>query len=145
MIIEEHDFRDGVEYYIIFNDMGWRCAYIALPENDPLNGLPYEKIYDIVDLDEILDNEITFSGKLPFDDSDKYWIGFDYAHLYDTLDYESFRKYFPNENETYERLKRQAIQTEKIFGSKVRTLEYVKNEIYELIDKLTKTNLLQGE
>lgn len=83
--ILEHSFNfNGFNCYVVLRNMGkstYRCGYVQVPENMAIN------------IEEIAcHGGITYAHKeapspLEIDDKNKWYIGFDCAHAFDTTDY----------------------------------------------------------
>ena len=121
----------GFKYVIALMSMGHRCGYVAIPKDHVLYGRHFNNI--------LLDchGGLTYSDDgYPLDDGNWY-IGFDCAHWGDGKDYDAIKKYFgscPEVMESMMRLK----ELEKKFSpnAEVRSFDYVRNEIYGLINQL---------
>lgn len=118
--IEKLFHHRGLKCVILFQELGHRCGYVAVPVGHPLYGLDYgsqifsyrlaDKYYGgygddfgSVHLDSIID----VHGGLTFASPGKpgmryptlqlkpvWWFGFDCAHLGDGRDHETQKKYF---------------------------------------------------
>lgn len=130
------------EYLITFNDMGFRCGYVAIKENHKLYN---NDDYDSLDLN--VHGGITFFDKsdcildqdlIKTSCADK-WIGFDAGHGYDGHDLELSKKYFNINNvpntDGY-RFWSNSIRTLQ----QVRSKEYIIEQCKGLIDQLMELN-----
>lgn len=141
LVIEGGGLYKDHEYLITFNDMGFRCGYVALPIG--------HKFYENNLMDD--DEELSVHGGVTFHEqhglvedvlgkqcADK-WIGFDAGHCYDIVDLESTLKYFPDLKETR---KDHVVSMSHIFecrhdeDSEIRTFKYMEQECKNLIDQL---------
>lgn len=129
------------EYLITFNDMGFRCAYVGIPESHPIYTFHNEE-YNYPNFD--VHGGITF-----FDDNnitkklfgihctDK-WIGFDAGHYYDISDFECTKKYFPTlrKSKLDYVIGMSHLLERHITGSAIRSFNYMEEECKKLIDQL---------
>ena len=130
----------GYEYLITFNDMGFRCGYVAIP----LDHKFYEN--DLTSDDEEINAHggITFHGQhsivediLGKQCTDR-WIGFDAGHCYDIPDLACTKKYFPDLRQA--RLDH-VIEMSHCFErhdteAAIRTFDFMESECKNLIDQL---------
>ena len=144
IVIECGGCYKGYDYIITFNDMGFRCGYVAIPPTHPL-------AYSDIDLAEI--HDINAHGGITFHDQhglvkklletpclDK-WIGFDAGHAFDIPDQKAWEKYFPNGTE----IKHDHIITMANIFSDIRNIgfdcairdkDYMEKECISIIDQL---------
>jgi hypothetical protein len=123
------------EYLITFNDMGFRCGYVAVKENHKLYN---NDDYDSLDLN--VHGGVTFFDKsdciLDLDlikkSCDDKWVGFDAGHAYDGHDLNLVKNIF---NREYP----QQISFLRSNGE-IRTKEYMIEQCKGLIDQLVELN-----
>jgi hypothetical protein len=140
LIVEGGGHYKEYEYLITFNDMGFRCGYIAIPTD--------HKFYDnnFMDNDEELEvhGGITFSEQhslvediLGKQCTDK-WIGFDAGHFGDIPDIDATLKYFPHLREARKNhvIEMAHIFEKDCFNHSMKTFEYMEDECKSLIDQL---------
>jgi len=94
IVIEDGGVYKGYEFLVTFNDMGFRCGYVAISEDHPT----YKCNEDYPDFN--VHGGVTFFDQghlaeviLGHTCTDK-WIGFDCGHAGDMNDYEQAKKYF---------------------------------------------------
>lgn len=97
-VVEGGGHYKDYEFLVTFNDMGFRCGYVAVPEDHPA----YNHADSYPDYD--VHGGVTFYDKshiaeliLGHTCTDK-WIGFDCGHAGDFNDLEQAKKYFGDEN-----------------------------------------------
>lgn len=161
IVIEDGGNYKGYDYLITVNDMGFRCGYVALPSDHPINSFHEEK-YNYPDLD--VHGGITFFNfnhlsEVFFgeDSCNDKWIGFDCGHGGDYFDLSQARIYFNDDPEILRRIDSMLDIKDKV-GKEMeqqfsghalqsssfadqwreihRTKEYVINECKNLIDQL---------
>lgn len=96
--LEVYGKHNNIEYVVAFQSGGWRTAYINI------TGTPLE-ILDYMECDKYIGVHGGFTWKdcrLPFekDDTNKVWLGWDYAHYGDGYDLKSLKRYFGEERAT---------------------------------------------
>lgn len=144
LIVEGGGKHRGYEWLITFNDMGFRCGYVAIS--------PDHRLYN-KDMDE-QDEEITVHGGVTFYDNshiaerlighpcEDKWIGFDAGHHNDMPDIEKLKECFPYLKETrkdrvieisnmFEKLNRFGIQ-----NSSIKDFEFMKSQCKSIIDQI---------
>lgn len=125
----EKDFMIGEYRCVILGlSLGHRCGYVGLPKGHKYEGEDYDNI------DVSVHGGLTYAGdgeKYPVED-ERSWIGFDCAHCGDAKDFELVKEL--NDEGTYNFL----FGLEQRFdtGGVVRTVEYVENELVELVKQL---------
>ena len=83
--IEHQEIYKGVQFVVLFNDSGWRTAYINV------TNLFLEKL-DYMECDNYVSVHGGFTWKdcrLPFEqeyETESTWLGWDYAHYNDGID-----------------------------------------------------------
>lgn len=94
VVVEGGGHYKGYEYLVTFNDMGFRCGYVAISEDHP--AYTKEEVYPEYDVH----GGVTFYGEghiaemvLGHTCTDK-WIGFDCGHAGDFNDLETAKEYF---------------------------------------------------
>lgn len=130
----------GLIGVVLFQKSGHRCGYVQVPEGHPYYG--YEITYDDnPDLEPpSVHGGVTFSESskgtgYPME-TDGWWIGFDCNHAHDGKDHDLAAKYFPNSRE-------EILEEKEIYESTalpkyetMRSLEYVTEETYKLLNFL---------
>ncbi len=138
VIAEDGGIYKDYEYLITFNDMGFRCGYVAIKEN--------HKLYNNDDYDSL---DLNVHGGVTFFDKSDYilyesmiknscndkWIGFDAGHAYDGHDLELSKKYF-NINDTKNKYGYLFWLDSMRMNQEVRTKEYMIEQCKILIDQL---------
>jgi len=124
--------------YIDFN-----CYTYETYENDVIQSTPHEmKIkYAINNID--VHEKLTFaSNSIISINYSNWYFGFDYAHSYDRKDFKITYEYFKNDDQITSKLKAiEQIKTEfKDNNQKIRTFNYVKDEVYKLYSQLKSIN-----
>lgn len=105
------------------NQLGHRCGYVKVPEESRLYGVYHKNIN--VDVH----GGLTYSGY----EKEEYWLGFDCGHINDAADYDALKEYG---------MYTQAIAIGHRLSARhrcmetIRTLEFVKQECYKLVDGL---------
>ncbi len=139
IVIEGGGHYKGYEYLITFNDMGFRCGYVAITQDHPDYSFNEEHRYP----DYSVHGGVTFFDESHLAESilghsctDK-WIGFDAGHAWDVHDIDCALKYFPNLRPT----QRDHIETMNRIGRMdgscvLRTKEYMEQECKNLIDQI---------
>ena len=79
--IVKREHYNGYDYFIVYVDDAWYCAYVIIPEGHPLYGVHYDDIQNI-----------ETHGGFTFSDyhrlvNNQWCIGWDYAHGGDYLPY----------------------------------------------------------
>lgn len=138
--IVERDFIEcGFRCVVVGHSMGHRCGYLAIPQGHTLYGKDYDDIYVEVHGGLTYSNE-SDEYNYPVETDEKvWWIGFDCGHFGDGKDYKLVESLiFKIEDE---RERQRAIEHFKFMkeldkrypdDSKVRTAEYVENELKNL-------------
>lgn len=139
----------GYDYLITYQCLGYRCAYVALPEDNCLDTV------DAVEKDVLqVHGDITYHQKPGIFDSlaemiggpvcDDVWIGFDAGHAGDWMDHAKAASIFTEESgacfEVIESVK-DYYEIEKLphyKNGKERTYEFMESECKSLIDQLIK-------
>lgn len=149
VVIEGGGIYKDYEYIITFNDMGFRCGYVALDPDHLLYDKDCTSVYKESD-----PSYVTAHGGITFHDThsivkkilgyeclDK-WLGFDAGHCYDLVDLKSVHKYFPNLREAK---KDYVLEMAKLFERdreiKIRTFSYMEDECKQLIDQLLEVKI----
>ncbi len=123
------------DFCITFNDLGFRCGYVALPADNPI-----AKGDDNYGINLDVHRGITFNSRPQAftkrflgeeNDCGDIWIGFDAGHFGDRSDAETLVKLFPDKAE-YINLCRSMFD----HGS-IRSKEFMINECKHLIDQIT--------
>lgn len=83
------------DYVIVFYDLGHRCGYVNIKDNDNFNVEQIECHGGVT----YYERGLHFIDD-PVDNND-YWIGFDCAHFNDLKDLDAFTKCFPSERDDY--------------------------------------------
>lgn len=76
-----------------FMDFGWGNGYVVIPKGHPLHGKHYDDIHDLIPSLDV-NGGLTFSDsandlkwdELPENSKDAWVVGFDTAHIWDTLE-----------------------------------------------------------
>lgn len=124
------------EYFITFNDMGFRCGYVAVPPShtmltDP-NTTIDESVFDVP-------GGITFSStrheaKSAFGiQCDDLWLGFDCSHYGDNMDKKAALKYFSHRPEIVYLHKTPSLSR---YSGIIRDYAYVEEQCKHLIEQL---------
>ena len=95
-VVEKVFEHSGFLCVVAMMDMGHRCGYVGVPKPHKYYGKNYRRIADYIDCH----GGLTYSGGRNYplaDRDDLWWFGWDYAHLYDGIDWESFEKNFDRE------------------------------------------------
>lgn len=132
LVIEGGGNYRGYDYLITFNDIGFRCGYVAL-----LPGADLSR-FNAGDHDSlVVHGGITFTGQhsviislLSHPCADQ-WIGFDAGHCFDGHDVDRVEKLFPKMTEV-----QREIMKLMASGEKVRSYEYMEEQCKYLIDQL---------
>jgi len=141
VVAEDGGIYKDYEYLITFNDMGFRCGYVAIKQDHKL----YNDHYDNMDLN--VHGGVTFSNKsdhvldpdlIKTSCADK-WVGFDAGHAYDGHDLELSKKYF-NINDVPNKYGYIFGPNSMSTNQEVRTKEYMIEQCKELIDQLVDMN-----
>lgn len=164
VVIEDGGHYKGYDFLVTFNDMGFRCGYVALPPDHVANSIKeeYPSDYDVHGGITFFD-ENHFSESFFGDDACKdKWLGFDCGHAGDFNDLEQAKKYFKDNKRilagiklTQEIKKKVADDMERDYPGYLemrnspnyewrdhpRTKEYVINECKSLIDQLIEKKL----
>lgn len=131
-IVEEKFIHSNKPCIVIFTRMGYRCGYVAVAKDSPLNNIDYNDFYNKHDIDIDVHGGITFSGELnkALSKEPLYWFGFDCAHLYDGKDFEAIKKYFGQKEFDWAK--------EHLFYStdQPKSLQYCINECKNLAEQL---------
>jgi len=150
--------EDGFRLLVIFQEAGYRCGYVGLPEDHCANGFNYYEDnmqlenaidYDKEKLDiQIAINNIKAHGWLTYSQrnekiwkDDRWYFGFDCAHFGDAKDFDTAFEYFKDEPNVIKNLKIfQEIDDEYPTYAKgtIKTLNYVINEVESLYEQLKK-------
>lgn len=124
-VIEDCSIYKNHEYIIAFYDLGHRCGYINVKNNN-------------LNIDDIeCHGGVTFNDcRLPFMKrafDNEYWIGFDCAHYGDLRSFTMVKKYFDVDNQIYP-----AFMNLLTFSSdsKLWTFDDVENECKKIIDQV---------
>lgn len=138
-VIEGGGEYKNYEYLIVFNNLGFRCGYVAIPSDHKYAETPLiNNRYDYDSLSIDCHGSLTFMErksplkelfKIPCND---LWIGFDCGHYYDAFDIDSLRKYF---GEDYIKKREKILNLLSIDGS-VKDYDYVENVCKHIIDQL---------
>ena len=118
LVVESSFVYRGIKCLVIFMPMGHRCGYVDLPEH-----IDTQKLYG----NFIGGNEITFADSICHGQEGN-WIGFDHAHSFDGVDYESLHKYNMYDPFT--------MYSDIREGKKVTTQEECQEECKELINEV---------
>jgi len=158
VVIEDGGHYKGFDFLVTFNDMGFRCGYVALPLSHVANN--HKKDYPDYDVH----GGITFYDKNHFsklffgeDACKDKWLGFDCGHAGDFCDLEKAKEYFKDNKNIFrgiievQKIKQEvAADMERNYPGYLnrknspdyewreypRTKEYVINECKSLIDQL---------
>lgn len=140
IVVESGGSYKGYDYLITLNDMGIRCAYVAIgPDHPTFN---YQNEHDPYP-DYDVHGGVTFFGEshiskaLLGDNACKdIWIGFDAGHYQDKFDIEKVKEYF----KTFTNKQIDEIYEVANFpfmnSGLVRNIEYMETECKNLIDQL---------
>jgi hypothetical protein len=95
VVVEGGGQYKGYDYLITFNNYGFRCGYVAIPNGHPINNYDgkypdFDVHWGITFFGENHISEVIFGEKVC---NDK-WLGFDCGHAGDFLDNETAKKYF---------------------------------------------------
>lgn len=124
-IVEGGGFYNGYEYLTVFNDLGFRCGYVAISKNHPLYTAEDDRISELA-----MHGGCTyFDAQLTDSDCSDKWIGFDCGHFLDENDMEALAEHFPKKAEIYKNIIARG-------SGVVRTAEYVAQECKGIIDQL---------
>lgn len=117
----------GYRCVVLFQSMGFRTAYVALPKDSQFYGVNYDEI------------PVECHGGLTYADFDLYsqgdikdvwWIGFDCGHYFDKRDIETCKKYY--EETPY----MNASLIELTDEGEVKTLNFCMNECTDIVDQI---------
>lgn len=137
-VIEESGQYRGVDWVVRFVEMGHRCGYVRIEDDALFDKYVKENDENIMIPSLDVHGGITFIKKL--EDGNGFglpagnWLGFDAAHAWDIIDYQSARKYFGN-NERYDNLEQLDLHY-CIKDASVKTKEYMISECKSLIDQI---------
>jgi len=130
--VEKDFIVDGFRCVILGIYMGHRCGYIAIPKGHKL----YGKDYDEIDISvhggltyaEYSENSYPVECEEPV-----YWIGFDCAHAGDGKDFELIKSFLGKNDDV-----QMILDIEAIYPMRgiIRTLEYVENELIDVVRQL---------
>lgn len=147
IVIESGGTYKGYEYLITFNDLGHRCAYVAIPEDHKLYNEFKEKSYY---------NGFYVHGGITFAETGKHvidrilnghhcndlWLGFDAAHGGDAKDFVTAKKYFPPDEIGYSICELEKMCMEGTYYQEktaiIRTNKYMEYECKSLIEQIIK-------
>lgn len=138
LVMEGGGVYKGHEYMIVFVARGHRCGYVALKENEH-NIFEKERNGDDYFLPNLqAHGGITFyenshgaKSLLPIPCND-FWVGFDAAHWYDSVDLEKSQEYF-GETEYIKFMKESHSDFMDVTN---KSYEYMENECKGIIDQL---------
>jgi hypothetical protein len=132
--LENRFYYKGYPCVVLFHPFCHRCGYVGVPTSHPYYGKEYYKLPDID-----VHGGVTYCENSLYncDDKDTWWIGFDCAHVTDKPDYEAGLRYFANDSETIDLINYKIQRKASLFiPLKVRTLEFVENELKHLVDQI---------
>ena len=90
MVIEKRFTIKNLDIIVVFIELGYRCGYVGVPENNKY----YKKDYNA--LNHIFkDGELTWSDFIPQFNPDLWYIGFDCGHYNQGVDISAYNAYFP--------------------------------------------------
>ena len=129
--VERVDSYRGYQYAIVLQNLGHRCAYINVI-NTPLQYIDYNNL-DYIDVHWGL----TYSSEKLCNLNEGWWIGWDYAHYGDRVDYESLIFKICENDEDFFKI-RSRMNIDKKFGVEgiIYTEPMVLGEIFRTIDAL---------
>lgn len=117
----------GYRCVVLFQPMGFRTAYVALPKDSQFYGVNYDEI------------PVECHGGLTYADFDLYsqkdmqdvwWIGFDCGHYFDKRDIETYKKYYEETPYINARL------IELTDEGEVKTLNFCMKECVDIVDQI---------
>lgn len=131
-VVEKRFEYHGYPCVIIFQPIGHRCGYVGLSKDDKYFGMYYEEI----DID--CHGGLTYASDNLYDqlDENTWWIGFDCAHAGDAKDFESLRKYYPDERSMEMFKFWEDLDRKYPDDSVVRDLAYVERQCRYIVDQL---------
>ena len=132
--VEKDFIVDGFRCVILGIYMGHRCGYIAIPKGHEL----YGKDYDEIDIS--VHGGLTYAsyseGEYPVkSEKSVYWIGFDCAHYMDGRDLELIKSFGEDDIDVKNMLE---LERKYPIGGEIRTVEYVENELIEMVNQIKK-------
>lgn len=126
----------GFVCVVLFQHMGHRCGYVAIPK-----GNKYYNVY-YTEIPVSCHGGLTYSsGELALnDDSDVWWIGFDCNHWKDGRDYPALYKYYFDDKEAMKIIKKIG-ESDTMFGTQkgttIRSLDYCIDECINIVDQIS--------
>lgn len=138
-VIEEHDTYRGYEYAIVLQQLGYRCAYINVTGTDLEN-------VDYMNLEQVpVHWGLTYSSSTCYGLQEGWWIGWDYAHYGDRVDYESLL-FKICENDTDLLHIKHRMETDKKFDidGLIYTQHMVHREVQKAIDEMIERGILNA-
>jgi hypothetical protein len=142
IVIEDGGIYKDYEFLITFVNSGFRCGYVAIPENHKLYNLEEHEAYGL---------DIDVHGGITFFDrhetilertigniscSDK-WLGFDAGHYNDDFDEICLIKYFGKHNPL---TKLYSDNYRKAYKMELKDKHFMINECKKLIDQIIEIN-----
>lgn len=140
-VIETGGKYKGYDWLVVFQSMGFRCGYVAIPSDHPMNesnkSCPdnIEVHGGVTFFDENHLSKAFFGNKACTDK----WIGFDAGHSWDILDMKSALKYFPDlsKEEIKHIIFMNSCRSEITnFDSNLRDKQYMEDQCKYMIDQL---------
>lgn len=136
-VIEEHDTYRGYEYAIVLQQLGHRCAYINVTGTDLEN-------VDYMNLEQVpVHWGLTYSSSTCYGLPEGWWIGWDYAHYGDRVDYESLL-FKISENDTDILHIKHRMEMDKKFdiAGLIYTQHMVHKEVHKAINEMIERGIL---
>ena len=140
MTLEKKDTYKGYAYYIVAQDIGYRCGYVEVPSNHPYFCKEYTHL-----------GHIDVHGGLTYSSSnlgewltDSWFLGFDCAHMSDLYDESIFAGLKPKQRSML--LEVNNIERNNIYNkATIKTVEFVEEELQNLIDQLIDCNPIKDD
>ena len=138
-LVEEHDTYRGYEYAIVLQHLGHRCAYINVIGTDMVN-------VDYMNLENVpVHGGLTYSSSACCGLQEGWWIGWDYAHYADRVDYESLIfKMCENDTDILTIKHRLSIDRKFDIEGIIYTQYMVHKEVHKAIDEMIERGILNA-
>lgn len=139
-ILEKSFEYRGYKCVVLMTEMGHRCGYVGIPKENSL----YNKYYDE------LNKYIGCHGGLTYcsselhcvNDKDKWWIGFDCAHLDDRPDFTTAKQMFKDNKKVIKSL--ETIE-EIIKVGTVKTLDFCEAQCKDIVKQVINLDEVWGK
>lgn len=136
-LIEEHDTYRGYEYAIVLQQLGHRCAYINVTGTD-LENVDYMNLENVP-----VHWGLTYSSSTCYGLPEGWWIGWDYAHYGDRVDYESLLfKICENDTDILHIKHRMEMDRKFDIDGLIYTQPMVLKEVHKAIDEMIERGIL---